>query len=201
MSEDLINTMKKIIADLALALKEAEAQHKELIQQKKIIENMITSSGGFLWRKDKDFRYVYCDSFFCTRFLRLKENCDIVGFTDKALVLDFFRRTGVKFYMDKVSDITDTHCLFMKKRCRYFLLDKIDSETVLLDVSKTPIFSNDKFDGIVGFAIEKTNICNDLLLRVKDLMQKNLAISLLTEKGYAAYYLLDQNQECLMDLP
>jgi len=199
---DLVEMMRELVIELSHALKKAEEQHDKLLEQSYLIENMIAVSGGYLWRKDRDLRYLYCDKSFCVRFLDLKDNCNIEGFTDKALVNDFVRRTGRRMRMDKISEITDAHCMINKNRCRYVVADYVGDDIVVLDLVKTPLFLNDEFDGLVGFAIDKTGTCNDVFNNLEALINKNQAEPLFVKnRECAVYYIYEQKQECLLNMP
>ena len=79
--------------------------NKELQEMYYFLDNIITAAGGYLWAKDIEGRYIYCDRSFCEEFFGIKPAgmvCPTNKRKDSELIQEFIRRTGKNHSFGKV---------------------------------------------------------------------------------------------------
>ncbi len=150
-------------------LKEAEVQVQQFANTHKkrseLLEAIIDAAGGFLWYKDAEHRYEFCDKSFRSKFFD-SEYC-MVGLNDVELI-EMFRSNGRQHEFGELCLGTDEHNKTQGRQCRYLEGGKIDGEWFILEVLKTPIFREGHYVGNVGFGWDRTE---DLEKLKKDIVQ------------------------------
>lgn len=136
---------------------------KEIERKNRILHAMIEAAGGFVWIKDADGRYVFCDNSFCHFFFDTPAHESVVGFTDVELLEAFRSRTKKQHTFGEMCMSTDTHCRDQKTKCRYIETGYIDGSLVILDIVKTPLFDEaGAFTGTVGMAWDRAEDCDHI---------------------------------------
>ena len=177
----------------------AKEQHGESIRLNNLLQNMIMTAGGFLWKKDAKGRYEYCDPTWCEVFFKMKHGCDIIGYNDQEL-LDDFRSDGRQHTYGVACKGTDQHCAKQKQKCHYIEMGWIEKELFIIDVIKTPIFINDILTGTVGFARDLSYdpawICNEVSNALKN---EEAEIVYKLNDDVAAYYITRHNHKNMVN--
>jgi PAS domain-containing protein len=185
------------IDDMIQLIQYAKTQHEEAICLNEILQQMIRCAGGYLWYKDMELKYVYCDPSWCEVFYRMPPGCglNLIGYTDKEL-LDEFRSNNRVHTFGEVCKGTDLHCIESKKQQHYIELGWIDTDLFVLDVVKTPVFNQDTIIGVVGFArdlsTESNWVCNEL---TRAFSNKEAEVVFKHNNDVAAYVIKRTNEE------
>lgn len=193
----------KLVDTLKESLSLAKHQMNELKKKSDLIDDMAYSFGGYLWRKDNNYRYLFCDKVYCKLFYNIEpEQCEqgIYGFTDIELCEAFGQKTGQLNSTSMISFYTDEHCRQMEVRSRYIEMAMISDNMIVLDIIKTPLFDIDKnFIGLIGFAVDRSDVCIDMKEFIQRRLTEKTAHLLYKDNRSFAYYMYKKNQslECV----
>lgn len=165
-------------------MKDAENQINQHIQniecKSKLIEAIIDAAGGYVWYKDKDSKYIFCDKLFRRDFYQTEES--LVGKTDIELVKNFCSR-GRSHDFGLLCVGTDEHSKEIGVQSKYIEGGKIEGKWFILEVLKTPIFRSGEYVGNIGFAWNKS--CDlDILENDLKSLEDSGRLVLLSEKGF-----------------
>lgn len=174
---------------------EKNLEHKELKEKNRLIENMIKAAGGYVWQKDEENKYIFCDPSFKKFFYYLDEDIDITGKTDIELVQDFKERTGLRHTFGELCCSTDDHCKQKGKKCRYIECGYIGNQLVILDVIKTPIPNQKGGVETVGFAWDRSKECKNIFRDICEWLEKGL-IQILDD---GVYYIENIEDKDILD--
>ena len=125
----------------------------EVARKNKILEGIITAAAGYMWLKDSDGRYIFCDHAFCHDFFGLSTNdCEVIGFNDCELIEAYRVHSGRHDFGDLCVE-TDVITRLAGVPCHFLEFGNIGSGLFVLDVIKTPLFDESGlYEGCVGFA-------------------------------------------------
>lgn len=196
---------EKGIDELITMVQYAKKQHEDAIRLNELLQDIIFTAGGYLWRKDINGRYEYCDPSWCKVFFQLPHECDIIGSTDKELLVDF-TSTGKRHTYGNVCAGTDQHCIEQNKKCHYIEMGWIEDNLFVIDVIKTPVRSNGIITGIVGFArdisADPSWVCDELNIALKN---NDASVIYKLDDEVAAYHIFRENNKkqhlCLKHFP
>lgn len=140
-----------------------EAERERFItrleRHNQILTETMKAAGGYIWRKDCNNRFVWCDPSFCKTFFAV-ENMDctheIEGTPEETLFKHFEQKTGQINHFRAICRATDEHCKDRGQKCRYIEVGYVGDCLTILDVIKTPLLREADKGGIVGFAIDRT---------------------------------------------
>jgi len=104
------------------------------------------------WSKDEFGKFTYCSPSWKKLFFGLEEDVDVTGKTNIELIEDFIKRTGKKHTYVNVCKNSDLHCMTQNKTCYYLEIGYINSEPLVLDMKKSPIYFDGRCRGVVGVA-------------------------------------------------
>lgn len=124
----------------------------ELKQQSNIIFTTASMVKIFTWSKDEFGKYIYCSPEWKETFFDLNRDVDISGKTDIELLNGFRERTGKEHTYGNVCKSSDEHCIQQGKTCYYLEAGYIGGKLFLLDVRKTPLYTDGRIRGTVGIA-------------------------------------------------
>lgn len=182
------------------AIRTAKAEHEELKKTKvrlqeenRMLIDMITAAGGYIWEKDANGIYRFCDPQFCWDFFGLEPVdgiCDIAGTDDVSLLNAYRQRTGKQHSFGELCVSSDHHCLAQGKRCLYVEFGYIDQMLFVLHVIKTPLYCPDgKPNGTVGFAWNRSHEAEFVLQEVERCLENGYAKRLTQKcKNIAVYW-------------
>jgi PAS domain S-box-containing protein len=165
-------------------MKHAEKQINQYVQniecKSKLIEAIIDAAGGYVWYKDAENKYIFCDKLFRKDFYDTEES--LVGKTDIELVKHFC--SGGKSHDFGLLCVgTDEHSKQIGVQSKYIEGGKIEGKWFILEVLKTPIFRNGEYVGNIGFAWNKS--CDlDILENDLKSLEDSGRLVLLFEKGF-----------------
>ena len=188
------------IEEIADLIGMAKSIHEDTLKQKLLLEKIIETAGGYIWQKDINGKYVFCDPTWCQKFFKLKPGCDehIIGKDDKEL-LDEYRATGLCHTFGNICTGTDAHCLQTLKKQRYIEIGWINKSIFILDVVKTPFLIDEELAGTVGFARDLSHhvqwICNE----VQRLLDTGGASVVFKNADTVAAYLISEDCEYVND--
>ena len=171
-----VSCLNGIIQDVSehVAL-EKEAKEKDIL-----LENVVNNSGGFLWHKDENHRYKFCDKNFKKKFFGLDNNPEITGYNDVELVELYKKRDNVRHDFGDLCLSTDDHSRQKGEKCKYIEGGFIDSSLFVLEVIKTPLFDdNNEYIGNIGLAWDRSEEFEILSNGLACLVQNKEAVSLL----------------------
>ena len=155
----------------------------ENLRKTQILEAILESSGGFLWYKDNQNRYLFCDNKFAKRFHQLNTGADSYLKNDVELITNC-RDKGHRHDFGELCLGTDEHSQKMQVQSRYIEGGIIDDKLVVLEVIKTPLFDkNDEYAGNVGFAWDRSEEI-ELLKKDLDILKKKGRLEVLSKKEY-----------------
>lgn len=137
----------------SVAVVDAHIRFSEVSRKNKILEGIITAAAGYIWLKDSNGDYIFCDHGFCHDFFGLSTNdCDVVGFNDIDLIDAFRIHTG-RHDFGSLCLSTDAITRDAGVKCHFIEIGVVGNALFVLDVIKTPLFNSEgKYDGCVGFA-------------------------------------------------
>jgi len=196
---------EKKIDDIIGVVEFAKAQHNEVKRLNEILKKMIQSAGGHLWMKDLQGRYIYCDPTWCEVFFRMPSDCEIEGFTDWDLLAEF-REDGSIHTFGDVCYGTDKDCIERKEQSHYVELGWIKDELFILDVIKTPVFTNGELVGTVGFARNLSSESNWICDEIRKLLNEGQAEVIYKQDNNVAAYKINRinhgkGRKCLNTFP
>ena len=184
-----LNELHKWVLELENKYVEIEELRQKLYYKNVIIENMIEVSGGHIWRKDKDKRYLYCDNGWKELFFDLDSSFNIIGKTDKEL-LEEFRKDGKTHTYGDICSGTDDDCIQRNKKCHYIEMGYIGKQLFILDVIKTPTDDG----GTVGFAKDISSEVNRTIKELSKLLKdKQAEIVFKKDNDVVAYYIKSES--------
>lgn len=149
-----------------------------------LLESMLYLAGGFIWLKDSDFRYIYCDGTWKTVFFGKNKEFDIKGHTDIELLKEFRRTYNKQHDYGDLCLSTDYHSTEQGMKCRYIEGGFIGNKMFILDVIKTPIIENNINKGNVGLAIDRSNQVTQIVSEIETARRLNL-LEQLTKSDYS----------------
>ena len=189
MSFDHLNSVISLV-------KEAKESHIQAIEDKEKLYAIIAAAGGYVWLKDLDGRYLFCDPTWCQVFFKMERGCDeeIVGRTDKAILTEF-RGSGHRHTYGNVCKGTDQHCLKVAKKQHYIEFGWIEDDLFVIDVIKTPFYSGNKISGTVGFARNLSDSANWVCEEVQRMLTQGNAEIISKQGDCVAAYLI-KNEDC-----
>lgn len=169
----------------------------ENLRKTQILEAVLDSTGGFLWYKDCNNRYLFCDNKFATMFHQVKRSSYVYGKNDVELITEC-RETGLRHDFGELCVGTDIHSEKMQVQSRYIEGGIIDKKLVVLEVIKTPLFDkDDNYAGNVGFAWERS-LEIELLQKDLEILRKQGRLEVLSKKEYPhspfVYYIKPNKQ-------
>lgn len=132
-----------------------DSYYEELKNKNELLEVITESSGGYIWYKDWDHYYKFCDNSFKDNFFKLPRGYEVVGKND----IDLIQESGNRKDNDlgRLSQSTDDHAKSKGYQCRYIEGGYIQGELFILEVNKTPVFDEDgEYIGNVGVAWNKS---------------------------------------------
>jgi len=182
-------------------IKEAEAKIVDLAtihkKRSELLEAIIDAAGGFLWYKDSEHKYEFCDKTFRKVFFDLEE-C-LIGLSDIEL-LEIFRVNGRPHEFGDLCVGTDVHSRDQGVQSRYLEGGKINGEWFVLEVLKTPIFKDGKYVGNIGFGWDRTADLKKLEIDIAQLQSEG-RLEKLSEKSFPdspfVYWIKDQKPQFL----
>lgn len=180
-----------------LALREFQVD--AIQKQNKIINAMVEGAGGYVWYKDQDGTYLFCDPSWCKFFFHLEDNCQVVGLTDIELLEVFRSKNKLRHTFGELCLNTDDHSRTQHKQCRYIECGFIGDQLVVLDVIKTPLFDvGDNYIGNIGFAWERAKECKYIFKEIEKQLKDGRAEQL----ADGVYYLKEDHfKSCKWDRP
>lgn len=178
-------------------LVDKDFKYSAVKKQNKIIKAMVAAAGGYVWYKDHKGRYLFCDPTWCHFFFGLTDHCEIIGMDDLEL-LDTFRKTkNIRHSFGELCMNTDVHAKERGKQSRYVECGYIGDKLVVLDVLKTPLFEDGEYVGIVGFAWERSDECENIFKDLEIYLAEGKAVVL--DEG--VYFIKERIVECKWDQP
>ena len=150
-----LNSLEDIINDIEQYKNALLKTNKELQCLYTMLDNVITACGGYIWAKDLDGKYLYCDKSFCKDFFGIIPNvtgCQIQGQTDLELIENFVLKQHKKHTFGKICIATDEIVIQTRETCHFIEKGFIGSNLFALDVIKTPFMKKNEIIGVVGFA-------------------------------------------------
>ncbi len=157
---------------------------KELYKKNRLLEAIINSAGSYLWYKDHDHKYLFCDVGFQNDFFRITERNEIIGKNDIEMLNLFRARTTIKHDFGKLCIGTDIHSKDQKTQCRYIEGGYIGDKLFVLEVIKSPLFTEDgKYMGNIGAAWNRSEEM-DTLVQDKEELIKQGRLEVLSKNDY-----------------
>lgn len=157
----------------------AEIQYKN-----KLLESIMDASGGYLWMKDENHKYKFCDYNYQFTFFGQKSKYNVIGKTDKELIEKFKEETGKHHQFREICIRTDEHTKESKTQCRYIEGGYINGKLLIFEVIKTPLFDhNGTYKGIVGFSWDRSDELNLVFTDIKQLKEEG-RIEIISDKEY-----------------
>lgn len=156
----------------------------EIVEKRNVLLSaIIDCSGGYLWYKNNEGKYIFADVKFQHDFF--KQVLSVEGYTDKELIKIFKEKTGKEHQFDNLCITTDKHSKDLKKVCKYIEVGMVDSNLVILEVTKTPVFDEmtGEYKGIIGFGLNKSEDYEQIINDIKYLLKKD-KIEKLSENDY-----------------
>ena len=106
-------------------LSELPLKNRNRIEWCTVHNRECRSSGLLMWKKDLDLKYTFLNNRHCNDFyhISLAKVRFMVGKTDKELIIDFQKRTGLKHSFGGMCKTTDNYVLRTGKElifARYF---------------------------------------------------------------------------------
>jgi DNA-binding ferritin-like protein (Dps family) len=173
---------------------------EEIKQKNKLLESIIDASGGYLWMKDEDYKYKFCDYLYHLNIFGKINKNEILGKTDFELSNEYTTDTGLQNQFKEVSFITDNFTIELKTQARFITGFYIGNELVILETIKTPlidVFGEHK--GIVGFSWDRSDE-SYLVFKDIDLLKEENRIKILTSNEYPyipfVYYIIPNRKYC-----
>lgn len=161
-----------------------------------LIESILYLAGGFVWLKDVEFKYVYCDNKWKKVFFNKPSEFNIEGHTDINLLNEFRNKYNKTHDYGELCLSTDYHSAQQKQKCRYIEGGFIGRRLFVLDVIKTPIIENNIIKGNIGLAIDRSDQITQIISEIETAKRLNL-LEQLTETNYSqspfVYWLKNSN--------
>lgn len=181
---EIATLTEKMQRNLALAHNEYTA----LREMYAIMADSVHGTDGFIWRKDRDGRYLFANRAFCNTLLvpdrqeiSTTGDCtsQIVGYTDDDIMGQYAMRTGdINSYWTTFC-IASKYVMKTKARTKMIEFGEIKNNPVAIESIRTPIFTkNGEVDGILGYALDKSDQCNMLWEDIKKWHRKGYIINI-----------------------
>lgn len=172
------------VTDTKLANINLSKAFSEYSKKNDLLRAILYASHGYLWYKDKDYIYKFCDDRFKKDFFALEPSFNTTGWKDIDLITKYQKESGNNHEFDKLCDITDEHTKKISYQCRYIQGGLINNKLFVLEILKTPLFDkNNEYVGSVGFAWDRSNEIDMLIVDIQKLKSKN-RIEVLSDKEY-----------------
>lgn len=134
----------------------------------KLLESILFLAGGFIWLKDTEGKYKYCDRKWKKVFFNKDEDFDITGYTDIGLLNEYREKVNPIHDYGELCLSTDYHSNNLKQQCRYIEGGFIGNQLFILDVTKTPVLNdNNEVIGNVGFAVDRSNQVTQIISEIE----------------------------------
>lgn len=164
--------------------KEIQQSNKAIEDKNKILEAIIHASGGHIWYKDVEGKYVFCDESLRTFFFGYKNKHAILGHTDEELLNQFEEENETTHEYRSIIYCTEEHSERLGEQTKYIVGGKVGRDLIVMEMIKTPLINHKgEFYGTVGAAWERTNEINLLMEDIEYLGNKG-RIEKLSEKDY-----------------
>ena len=153
------DTPERIIRELEFerkAVKEYLRSHDPYQTQYCSIQHgRCLSCGLMAWEKDAEHRYTAVNEKHLKVFYDMSsgEKKDVIGKTDKELIIAWREKTGKENTFGEMCVSTDGYVMDVEEPCRFFEFGYRLGKPLLLDVFKSPIMINGKFMGTRGNAL------------------------------------------------
>ena len=181
---EIITLTEKMQKNLALAHNEYTA----LREMYAIMADSVHGTDGFIWRKDKEGRYLFANRAFCNKLLvpdrqeiATTSDCtsQIVGFTDDDIMGQYTMRTGDINSFWKTFRIASSYVMSTKLRTKMIEFGEIKNTPVAIESIRTPIFTKDgEIDGILGYALDMSDQCDMLWGNISKWHEKGYIINI-----------------------
>lgn len=158
------------------ARERAEKYFEEINQKNKLLHTIIDCSGRYIWYKDHNHRYIFCNITFKKSFHKLsdEELDSLIGKTDIESISEYKNKTGKRHDFGELCYSTDEHCIKQGHDCYYIEAGYIDNRFVILEIAKIPIYNEDcSLQGTIGFATDKTKQYDKIIKDIKYLQSVN----------------------------
>lgn len=164
--------MNTEIADMAMTTLVAMSQTPEkfsAVEIKNFYENIIAKLPCFVFWKDKDFKYVFCNEVTALDLLKLSSPSEIVGKTDFDFGLEFEAAKWVRQTDEKIIE-TGKPLLNIEMAARMS-----DERIVYLSVNRMPLFNSaNEVIGIIGISVDITAQKETEILKLDNERQKTI---------------------------
>jgi hypothetical protein len=195
--EQRTREVKSLLSRAEVYEKERDRLLLKLDRQHRILNETLKAAGGYVWRKDTEGNYVWCDPAFCRDFFAIQD-WDCAHQIEGVPAMDLFARyeaaTGHTNHFYKTCPMTDAHCLQKARRCRYVEIAYLGQKLKVFDIIKTPLL-RDGENGIVGFAVDRTAHHESVF----EFLQKGLAdgsVHRVLKSDLAKAYYIRPGDEC-----
>lgn len=160
----------------------------EVNRKNKILEGIITAAAGYVWLKDFEGRYIFCDHVFCQDFFGLGSNdCEVIGFSDCDLIEAYRVHSGRHDFGDMCVE-TDSITRDYGVPCHFIEFGVVGDGLFVLDVIKTPLFDDSgRYEGCVGFAWPNKGCNFESVMRCLDTALLNGKAKKIDEKVYQLF--------------
>ena len=181
------NKIEETLADFSRVISEAKSHYDDLVMVKQeledktqLIEDMIYNAGGYIWQKDEQGRYVYCDPKFCQdmyQFIPDNSRCiDLFGLTAEDAISLYEKRHNKEHGWKHIVRISENYTIEKGSRTRFIECSQIDGKPKILEVVNTPLFKDDgTYYGIVGFAWDRSEENHDIMRYLTNLCREDRA--------------------------
>lgn len=161
---------------------------------------VCTSTGVLLWEKDLEHRYTYMNmrhsnEFFNTSYADYKK---LLGKTDYELITQHVEQTGKENTFASICIHSDQYILKNKQLSRFWEIGYVNSEIVILDTMKQPLFdSKGKIKGTRGWA----SLLSERECEIKTLIEIYLKLGTACriddeyDNGSACYLIVKENNK------
>lgn len=151
----------------------------EIQKKNRILEVIIYATGGYLWFKDHDGKYVFCDRKFREEFFGLKPGVDNAGYDDVQLIDAFKKKYRSTHEYGQLCISTDVHSMQQKMQCKYIEGGYIGNNLFVIEVVKTPHFDCvGRYLGNIGVAWDRSGDINKLKDDIAKLKEQGRCLSL-----------------------
>lgn len=160
-------------------------QFLEMQRKNRLLEVIIYASSGYMWYKDYDGRYLFCDRKFRKEFFGLKADEDVVGRDDFALISSYKDKQKIRHDFGGICVSTDVHSQMQGGQCKYIEGGYIGNKLFIIEVVKTPHFDDlGRYLGTIGFAWDRSETAAFIKQDIDNLRSQNRAL-LLSENDYS----------------
>lgn len=201
-----LERLEKELKEESKYLKEFLRNHDPYLTDYCTIQHERCSSCGLLaWEKDSEHRYVSANDRHLKAFYDLKagQQDHLIGQTDAELITEWRERTGLENTFGEMCVSTDVYVAEAMRPRRFFEFGYRDGNALLLDVFKSPIIIDGKFQGTRSNALNISDRESDIY----DLLQFYMSIGVAKRldggkhKDVAAYLIRDRQKTFDREFP